>query len=158
MESGHGVREPNGRSRPRPSSSVPATRWTASIHRAKKIDGADISQVFVPVKIIVVQPNRLEEMECPTLSVCRVGCSFGGNVATVFISHRGADSREPEPAGEKIFSAVEVSFTADPNIVRAGDITFAAGARTIAGPGAVLKRRTASSQFRHNNGLTSIGV
>jgi hypothetical protein len=35
---------------------------TASIHRARKIDGADISRVFVPAKIIVVQPSRLEEM------------------------------------------------------------------------------------------------
>lgn len=35
---------------------------TASIHRAKKVDGADISHVFVPAKIIVVQPDRLEEM------------------------------------------------------------------------------------------------
>lgn len=35
---------------------------TASIHRAKKTDGADIGQVFVPAKIIVVQPTKLEEM------------------------------------------------------------------------------------------------
>ncbi len=55
----------------------------------------------------------------------------GRQTVDVYLA-RGAESRDPEPAGEKIFSAVEVSFTADPNIVRAGDITFAAGARSDA--------------------------
>ncbi|KGI66795.1 DUF4331 domain-containing protein [Mycolicibacterium rufum] len=55
----------------------------------------------------------------------------GRQTVDVYLA-RGAESRDPEPVGEKIFSAVEVSFAAEPNIVRAGDITFAAGARSDA--------------------------
>jgi len=45
---------------------------------------------------------------------------------------RGAESRSPEPVGEKIVSGAEVSFSAKPNIVRAGDLTFFAGVRSDA--------------------------
>ena len=55
----------------------------------------------------------------------------GRQTVDVYLA-RGAESRDPEPVGEKIFSAVEVSFAAEPNIVRADDITFAAGARSDA--------------------------
>ncbi len=44
----------------------------------------------------------------------------------------GDDARSPEPAGEKIFSGVEVSFGQQPNIATSGDITFFAGARSDA--------------------------
>lgn len=35
---------------------------TASIHRARKVDKADISSVFVPAKIILAEQGKLEEM------------------------------------------------------------------------------------------------
>jgi hypothetical protein len=44
----------------------------------------------------------------------------------------GEQSRSPEPVGDQIFTDVEVSFTGRPNVVTAGDITFAAGARSDA--------------------------
>ncbi|HEX7426337.1 MAG TPA: DUF4331 family protein [Mycobacterium sp.] len=51
--------------------------------------------------------------------------------ANVFLA-RGEQSRSPEPVGEQIFTDVEVSFGSQPNIATAGDITFAAGARSDA--------------------------
>ena len=49
----------------------------------------------------------------------------------VFLA-RDEQSRSPEPVGEQIFTDVEVSFGAHPNIATARDITFAAGARSDA--------------------------
>src|ERR1700761_1400445 len=55
----------------------------------------------------------------------------GGQTVDVFLA-RGEQSRSPEPVGEQIFTDVDVSFAARPNVVTAGDITFAAGARSDA--------------------------
>ena len=45
---------------------------------------------------------------------------------------RGEEARSPEPVGRQIFTGVEVPFGSQPNVVTAGDITFAAGARSDA--------------------------
>src|SRR3984957_4626827 len=55
----------------------------------------------------------------------------GQQTVNVFMA-RGEQSRSPEPVGEQIFTDVEVSFGAKPNVATAGDITFAAGARSDA--------------------------
>src|ERR1700737_2016716 len=55
----------------------------------------------------------------------------GQQTVDVFLA-RGEQSRSPEPVGERIFTDVEVSFSVQPNVVTAGDITFAAGARSDA--------------------------
>jgi Domain of unknown function (DUF4331) len=55
----------------------------------------------------------------------------GQQTVNVFIA-RGEQSRSPEPVGEQIFTDVGVSFGSQPNVVTAGDITFAAGARSDA--------------------------
>ena len=55
----------------------------------------------------------------------------GRQTVNVFLAS-GEQSRSPEPVGDQIFTDVEVSFTAQPNVVTAGDITFAAGARSDA--------------------------
>jgi hypothetical protein len=44
----------------------------------------------------------------------------------------GEQARDPEPVGEKVFSAVEASFGPIPNIATSGDLTFFAGARSDA--------------------------
>jgi len=44
----------------------------------------------------------------------------------------GDEARSPEAVGEKIFSAVPVSFGSEPTIARSADITFFAGARSDA--------------------------
>jgi hypothetical protein len=53
----------------------------------------------------------------------------GRQAVDVFMAS-GEQSCSPEPVGDQIFTDVEVSFTAQPNVVTAGDITFAAGARS----------------------------
>jgi hypothetical protein len=45
---------------------------------------------------------------------------------------KGAESRSPEAVGTKIIADAEVSFGTTPNIVKAGDYTFFAGARSDA--------------------------
>ena len=44
----------------------------------------------------------------------------------------GDDAEDPEPVGDKIFDAVEVSFGADARVHRSGAVTFFAGARSDA--------------------------
>ena len=45
---------------------------------------------------------------------------------------KGADSRSPDPVGQKIISDAEVSFGAQPNIIKSGAYTFFAGSRSDA--------------------------
>ncbi len=55
----------------------------------------------------------------------------GKQTVDVYVA-TGAESRSPEAVGKKIISAAEVSFGAKPNIVKAGNYTFFAGARSDA--------------------------
>ena len=55
----------------------------------------------------------------------------GRQSVDVFLA-AGPDAESPEPVGERIFEAVEVSFGATPNIVTSGTFTFFAGARSDA--------------------------
>jgi len=55
----------------------------------------------------------------------------GKQTVNVFVA-KGADSRSPEAVGTKIISDAEVSFGPKPNIVKAGNYTFFAGARSDA--------------------------
>ena len=55
----------------------------------------------------------------------------GRQTVDVFLA-TDAEAQDPEPVGEKIFDAVEVSFGPTPNIVRSGSFTFFAGARSDA--------------------------
>ena len=55
----------------------------------------------------------------------------GRQTVDVFMA-TGDEARKVEPAGEKIFAGVEVSFGPQPNIAASGDITFFAGARSDA--------------------------
>ncbi|CAN5561012.1 hypothetical protein BH11ACT7_BH11ACT7_01840 [soil metagenome] len=55
----------------------------------------------------------------------------GRQTVDVFLA-RGEQSRSPEPVGQQILTDVDVSFGPQPNVVTAGDITFAAGARSDA--------------------------
>jgi Domain of unknown function (DUF4331) len=55
----------------------------------------------------------------------------GRQTVDVFMA-TGAQARQPEPLGEKIFAGVEVSFGPTPNIVTADGVTFFAGARSDA--------------------------
>jgi hypothetical protein len=55
----------------------------------------------------------------------------GKQTVDVFMA-TGDEARSAEAVGEKIFSGVDVSFGATPNIARSGDITFFAGARSDA--------------------------
>jgi Domain of unknown function (DUF4331) len=56
----------------------------------------------------------------------------GGKQTVSVFRARGAEARSPEPVGDKIISDAEVSFATRPNIVKSGDITFFAGARSDA--------------------------
>ncbi len=55
----------------------------------------------------------------------------GRQTANVFIA-KGAESRPPEAVGAKVIADAEVSFTAKPNIAKAGGYTFFAGNRSDA--------------------------
>src|ERR1700758_2459630 len=55
----------------------------------------------------------------------------GTQTVDVFMG-TGQQARSAEAVGAKIFSGVDVSFGAEPNIVTAGEITFFAGARSDA--------------------------
>jgi hypothetical protein len=55
----------------------------------------------------------------------------GRQTVNVFMA-RGEQARSPEPLGTQIFTDVELSFGPLPNIVTAGDVTLAAGARSDA--------------------------
>src|SRR5512143_2097876 len=55
----------------------------------------------------------------------------GRQTASVFVA-KGAESRSAEAVGTKIIADAEVSFGANPNIVKAGDYTFFAGTRSDA--------------------------
>jgi len=55
----------------------------------------------------------------------------GRQTVDVFMA-TGEEARSAEAVGEKIFSGVDVSFGAAPNVARSGDITFFAGARSDA--------------------------
>src|SRR5271167_1255174 len=55
----------------------------------------------------------------------------GRQTVNVFVA-KGSDSRSPEAVGTKIISDAEVSFGPKPNIVKAGNYTFFAGARSDA--------------------------
>jgi hypothetical protein len=56
----------------------------------------------------------------------------GGKQTVSVFRAGGAEARSPEPVGDKIISDAEVSFATRPNIVKSGDITFFAGARSDA--------------------------
>ncbi len=55
----------------------------------------------------------------------------GRQTVDVFMA-KGVDARSPEAVGTKIISAGEVSFGPQPNVMRAGGITFFAGSRSDA--------------------------
>jgi len=55
----------------------------------------------------------------------------GQQTVDVFMA-TGEEARSPEAVGTKIFDAVEVSFGPTPNVARAGEISFFAGARSDA--------------------------
>jgi len=57
--------------------------------------------------------------------------SNGKQTASVYLA-KGAESRSPEPVGNKIISDAEISLGRTPNIVKAGDYTFFAGSRSDA--------------------------
>src|SRR5271166_5624789 len=55
----------------------------------------------------------------------------GRQTVSVFAA-KGSDSRSPEAVGTKIIADAEVSFGAQPNIIRSGPYTFFAGSRSDA--------------------------
>ena len=55
----------------------------------------------------------------------------GRQTVDVFMA-TGEQARSPEPVGTKIFDSVGVSFDQTPNVARAGEISFFAGARSDA--------------------------
>ena len=55
----------------------------------------------------------------------------GRQTASVYLA-KGAELRSPEPVGTRIVSDAEVSFGAQPNIVKSGNYTFFWGTRSDA--------------------------
>src|SRR5690242_21604129 len=55
----------------------------------------------------------------------------GKQTVSVFVA-KGAEARSAEAVGTKIITDAEVSFGATPNIIRSGNYTFFAGARSDA--------------------------